>query len=196
MTFRDLLAEKQGIKTTTRVSYARLLRRILDLTPQDTDKIQDFVESIDNPNTKRSTCIALRSLGYKIRVPQGFPRVYDLPDEETLRIVLSYSKYEPQFLTMMFLGLRIGEAAWVNQKQLLPGNRLFVDRQVAEYQENGKWLFEVREPKSRPAVIDIPAWLADMLLLTLLTPSGPIGYVLLCTTPQPSTLASLCPVMP
>lgn len=163
----NVLESKQGLKPTTLSSYARVLKPVLHKETDD-PTVYAWATAINNPNTKRAVLIALRSLGYthegKLpKITRGYPRRYDLPDEETLRLVLSYTKYEPQCLAMMYLGLRIGEACVVNQTQVLPGNRIFIDKQVAEWQDGGKWHYEVREPKSQPAVIDAPPWLVERL---------------------------------
>jgi len=161
------LEAKTGIKPTTRASYYRLLLPVLDLQLDDPD-IMSWVQTIPNPNTKRATLIALRSVGYeyegtKPKVTRSFPRRYDIPDEESLRLMASYSKYEVTILSMMYLGLRLGEACIVSRKDLMPGNRIYISKQVAEWSENNKRMTEVREPKSAAAVIDCPPWLAERL---------------------------------
>jgi len=161
------LDAKQGIKPTTRASYYRLLLPVIDLSIDD-PSILEWAKRIPNPNTKRSTLIALRSIGYEVggvapKVTRSFARHYDLPDEESLRLMFSYNKYEVQYLTMMYLGLRLGEACHVSKQDLMPGGRIFIQEQVAEWVEDGRRVTEVREPKSIPAVIDCPPWLADRL---------------------------------
>lgn len=166
-TIRQALEDKSGIKATTRASYWRLLLPILDLTTDD-PSILPWVDQIANPNTKRATLIALRGIGYtcdgeKPKVTRGYPRHYTMPDEEELRLLFSYSKYEVQYLSCMYLGLRLGEACHVSKRDLMPGGRIFIQKQVAEWVEDGKRKTEVREPKSVPAVIDCPPWLAERL---------------------------------
>lgn len=161
-TVEELLSLKEVLPTTL-ASYRTLLKAIASVPIDDTKTINAFVNTLSNVNTKRATCIALRGIGYQIKIPKGIPRRYDLPDESTLRIVLAYSKYEVQFLSMMYLGLRIGEAAYVNKTQLLPHGQIYIGTQVAEWQEKGKWTHEVRHTKGMPAAIDIPQWLADRL---------------------------------
>jgi len=161
------LDAKQGIKPTTRASYYRLLLPVIDLSIDD-PSILEWAKRIPNPNTKRSTLIALRSIGYEVggvapKVTRSFARHYDLPDEEDLRLMFSYNKYEVQYLTMMYLGLRLGEACHVSKQDLMPGGRIFIQEQVAEWVEDGRRVTEVREPKSIPAVIDCPPWLAELL---------------------------------
>ena len=59
------LDAKQGIKPTTRASYYRLLLPVIDLSIDD-PSILEWAKRIPNPNTKRSTLIALRSIGYEV----------------------------------------------------------------------------------------------------------------------------------
>lgn len=158
-TIAELLSEKDVLPTTL-ASYKRLLHGISQVSIEDAKTINAFVSGIGNVNTRRAACIALRGIGFQIAIPRGVPRRYDLPDEDTLRFVLAFSKYEVQYLTMMFLGLRIGEACVINKTKLLPGGQIYIDQQCAEWQENGKWLHEVRHTKGSPAAIDIPNWLA------------------------------------
>jgi integrase len=158
----DLLDIKDVLPTTLS-SYRRLLAPIAHVTLDDRECIDAFLRAVTNVNTRRATAIALRGIGYDCKIPKGVPRRYDLPDEESLRIMFTYSKYEVQFLSMMYLGLRIGEAAYVNRSQLVAAGQIVIDLQVAEWQENGKWLHEVRHPKSFSAAIDVPLWLAERL---------------------------------
>lgn len=158
----ELLMDKDVLPTTLS-SYRRLLKPIAHHTLDDKQSIDAFLRAIQNVNTRRATAIALRGIGYQCSIPRGVPRRYDLPDEESLRLMCSYSKYEVQFLTMMYLGLRIGEAAYANRSQLVAGGQILINMQVAEWQADGKWNHEVRHPKSFSAAIDIPAWLADQL---------------------------------
>jgi len=178
LTVRESISGKSGIKPSTRASYLRLLNCVLDNELHDTS-IMDWASTISNPNTKRSTLIALRSIGYEVggvapKVTKAYARHYDLPDEEDLRLMFSYNKYEVQYLTMMYLGLRLGEACHVSKQDLMPGGRIFIQKQVAEWIEDGKRVTEVREPKSVPAVIDCPPWLAERLPKTApdLTPTN------------------------
>lgn len=161
-TVADLL-DKKDVLPTTLSSYRALLRPILHLELHEKEQIDSFLRSKQNVNTRRATAIALRAIGYECKIPKGVPRRYDLPDEDTLRLLFTYSKYEVQYLTMMYMGLRIGEAAYANKTQLMPGNQFIVDTQVAEWNDNGKWHHEIRHPKSHAKAIDIPPWLADML---------------------------------
>jgi len=158
----ELLSNKDVLATTL-ASYRQLLKPILARDIAERAEIDAHLRGVKNINTRRATAIALRSIGYDCKIPKGVPRRYDLPDENTLRSVLAFSKYEVQFLTMMYTGLRIGEACFANKTQLLPHGQLYVGLQVAEWQQDGKWTQEIREPKSRPAAIDIPEWLADRL---------------------------------
>ena len=108
-TVSDLLDEKDALPTTL-VSYRALLRPVAHLPLTERESIDAFLRSRSNVNPRRATANALRAIAYECKIPRGIPRPYDLPNEEKLRLVLSYSKYEVQYLTMMFMGLRIGEA--------------------------------------------------------------------------------------
>lgn len=179
MSIGQAIESKSGIKETTRASYRTFLRPVLNCALDDPG-VMDWVNMLPNPNTRRATIIALRSAGYtfkgeKPKTPKGFPRVYDLPDEDDLLLLFSYTrKYRVQYLSMMYLGLRLGESCIVNKTHLLPGPRLYVNQQVAEWIEDGKRKTAIREPKSDPAVIDCPQWLADELPAkpTPLTPTN------------------------
>lgn len=95
-TVRELLFKvglEKGLRQSTVLSYERLIGR-----PGILDEVVDAVTqgdvlnklcAIDNPNSRRATVIALRSVfGWRLRIPKGVPRRYELPDEDTLRLDL------------------------------------------------------------------------------------------------------------
>lgn len=126
-------ATNKGIRQSTLFSYKRLLTSIGIIDDSlCLEDIQDRLFTLDNVNTRRATTVAVRSvLGYKIRIPKGSPKIYDLPSEDTLRLALTTSKYESRGLLMMYAGLRVGEACAITAK-MRTGDRLRVDRQVVE----------------------------------------------------------------
>ncbi|WP_231126430.1 tyrosine-type recombinase/integrase [Motilibacter aurantiacus] len=90
--------------------------------------------AVTNQNTRRKYTVALRSLFRdqpwigSLKIPKASPRVYDLPDEDSLRFALMLSPFELQGLLMMYGGLRVGESCAVRPTDLR-GNVLKVHRQ-------------------------------------------------------------------
>lgn len=93
-TVRDRLlaiATEEGLRQSTVPSYERLFGTlgILDEVEVSQEDGLSRLWTIDNPNTRRAAVIALRSaFGWRIKVPRGVPRRYDLPDEDTMRPTL------------------------------------------------------------------------------------------------------------
>jgi len=157
------VALERSLRATTVKSYETLLGRIglleRDVTSVTKEQALELVWELQNPNTRRSTVIALRSvLGLEIRVPRGMPRRYELASEDTLRMGLMLSPYEIRGLLMMYAGLRVGEACAVTSRDV-QGDRLVVDKQVVEL--TGR----VGPVKTVEAPIVIPYWLAERLAL-------------------------------
>lgn len=135
------VAMDKGLRQSTLYSYERLLRCIglLDVEIKEVTRelVLERLWTLDNPNTRRATIIAVRSvLGYSIRIPKSIPRRYDLPDEDTLRLALMTSPHEARGLLMMYAGLRIGEACAITYRDI-SGDRLRVDKQVQELHRTG-----------------------------------------------------------
>jgi integrase len=162
------VALERGLRPSTRLSYKTLLRR-LDLLDCEVaeitrEEVSDALWTIDNPNTRRSAIIAIRSvLGYDIKIPKGIPRRYSLPDEDTLRLALMISPHEVRGLLMMFAGLRIGEACAVTERAVSSaGNRLRVDKQVQQLHDTGRpSTCKITDVKSYVDDLVIPMWLGD-----------------------------------
>jgi hypothetical protein len=118
---------EKGLRQSTVLSYERLIGRlgILDDVEVSQEEVLSRLWSVDNPNTRRAVVIALRSVfGWKVKIPRGIPRRYDLPDEDTLRLALMTSPHEVRGLLMMYAGLRVGEACAVTMQSRcspLPG---------------------------------------------------------------------------
>jgi integrase len=137
-----------------------LYRRLLDIV---------------NANTRRKHVIALRSIfreqpwAKELKVFKGRARVYNLPDESTLRLALMMSPYELQGLMMMYGGLRVSESCAIG-----PGD---VEGKVLKvyYQIHEKGYYRT-EAKTTGDVL-IPQWLAERVrsidnqLLTLHPPA-------------------------
>lgn len=171
-TTRDALyrvAMDKGLRQSTLLSYKRLLDRlgVLDMPLADVTQelVHDALWSIDNPNSRRATVIAVRSVfGWSIKIPKGVPRRYDLPDEDTLRLALMTSPHEVRGLLMMYAGLRIGEACAVTM-QSVSGDVLTVDKQVVQLHETGKPTTNRLGPvKASVATVVIPHWLTERVL--------------------------------
>lgn len=160
------MSMEKGLRQSTVLSYERLLGRLGIL--EDVDVLQEEVLgrlwAIDNPNSRRATVIALRSVfGWSIKIPRGVPARYDLPNEDTLRLALMTSPHEVRGLLMMYGGLRIGEACAVTL-QSVSGDRLTVDRQVIQLRQTGKpTVTRVGPVKTNVEAIVIPHWLSPMV---------------------------------
>lgn len=169
MTVRDELhqqALERGLRMSTRLSYERLLGRMglldLEVSQVSTEGLLEALWAIDNPNTRRSAVVALRSvLGVQIKIPRGVPRRYDLPDEDTLRLALMTSPHEVRGLLMMYAGLRVGEACAITSRDLR-GDRLLVDKQVIQLHEKGKTtVTRIGPVKTHEADVVVPRFLAE-----------------------------------
>jgi integrase len=161
-------AMEKGLRRSTLLSYERLLAR-LDLldTEESTVTPEDVLEAlwtIENPNTRRATVIAVRSvLGLKIKIPRSLPRRYVLHSEDTYRLALMTSPHEVRGLLMMYGGLRIGEACAITCKDV-NGDRLRVDKQVQQLHQNDRrTTTKVVPVKTSEADIVIPWFLATRL---------------------------------
>ena len=154
-------ALEKNLRKSTVVSYERFLRGVglLERHVEDVsrEEVMEALWKIDNPNTRRSTVIAIRSvLGMDIRIPRSIPRRYHLPDEQTLRFALMFSVKEARGLLMMYAGLRIGEACAITYKDR-HGDRLTVDKQVLELHRKGSATTRSIAPaKTHEASIVIP----------------------------------------
>ena len=165
----DKIAAQKRLRESTRLSYLRLLGR-LDLLDRKRSEITEqevtslLYDRIRNPNTRRAAAIAVRSvLGYQIKIPKGIRRVYNLPDENTLRAALRHSPHEIRGLLMMYGGLRVGEACAVT-KESLRGDRLMVDVQVQQLHRTGHPTITTIGPvKTEACDVAIPHWLAQRI---------------------------------
>lgn len=157
-------AMEKGFRQTTLVSYERLLGRLgaldLEVTEVTREWALERLWAIDNPNTRRSTVVALRSvLGLDIKIPRSVPRRYDLPNEDTLRLALMTSPHEVRGLLMAYAGLRVGEACAITYADLA-GDRLRVDKQVVQLHRTGRPTSNRIGPvKTSEAEVVIPHWL-------------------------------------
>lgn len=158
---------EKGLRQSTVLSYERLLGRlgILDDVEVSQEDVLSRLWSIDNPNTRRAAVIALRSVfGWKVKIPRGIPRRYDLPDEDTLRLALMTTPHEVRGLLMMYAGLRVGEACAVTM-QSVAGDRLTVDKQVVQLRRTGHpTVTRIGPVKASEAAVIIPHWLTGRVL--------------------------------
>lgn len=157
------IALERNLRQSTLYSYERLLAGIglLDEDNPSQSLVLERLWTIDNPNTRRATVIAVRSvLGFNIKIPKSVPRRYKLPDEDTLRLALMTSPHEIRGLLMMYAGLRIGEACAVTQSDI-DEDRLSVTRQVLELHKTGQpTIVRLAPVKTSEASVIIPWWLA------------------------------------
>lgn len=153
----------KDIRPNTRRSYLVALQPFWGLA-MDSLTVSDLNEvlySIENQNTRRKAVIALRAcVDHRavkaLRVPDANPRVYNLPDEDTLRLALMTCPHETRALLMAYGGLRLGEACAVTFKSL-DGQWLRVDRQV---DETTRKLVPVKTTAGR---VPIPTWLVPQV---------------------------------
>jgi integrase len=163
-----LLAAQQerGWRSGTIYTYAGALKRIGVVDDSlDKDELESRILSLDNINARRTAAIAVRAvLGIKVRVPKGQSARYDLPSEDTLRLVLMLSKHETRGLLAMYGGLRLGEAAAVTIAQL-DGDRLRVDRQVIELHASPGYprVCRLGPPKGQEGFVVLPHWLCPLV---------------------------------
>lgn len=169
MTVRQRLYEialEKNLRQSTVYSYERLLAAIglIDEESPSRETVTQLLWTIDNPNTRRATVIAVRSvLGFDIKIPKGVPRRYNLPDEDTLRLALMTSPHETRGLLMMYAGLRIGEACAVGPSDL-DQDRLSVTRQVLELTKTGQpTIVRLAPVKTTEASVIIPWWLTTLV---------------------------------
>jgi len=179
-TVRDRLftvALAKGLRETTITSYLRFFNQmgISDLEDPSLEVITEALWTLDNPNTRRSATIAVRSvLGHQIKIPKGIPRRYELPDEDTLRLALMTSPHETRGLLMMYGGLRIGEAC-ATQSSDVRGDRLTVARQVVEVFKTGQpTVRRIGPVKTSADSVVIPHWLSPRIS-TLGDPVSPMS---------------------
>lgn len=162
------VAMERGLRQSTMLSYERLLRGIgmldRDFTEVTESCVLEALWQLDNPNTRRATVIAVRTVfGFSIKIPKGVPRRYDLPDEDTLRLALMTSPHEARGLLMMYAGLRIGEACAITYKDV-SGDRLSVDKQMQMLHRTGHpTTLRMSAVKTSEASIVIPWHLAEVV---------------------------------
>lgn len=160
------VALERDLRRSTMLSYRRLLDGLglLDCDPSK-EEVLERIWAIENPNTRRATVIAVRSVfGWRIKIPKAVPRRYDLPSEDTLRLALMTSPHEARGLLMMYGGLRIGEACAITRRDVT-GDRLTVNKQVQVLHETGKpTTVKVGPLKSAcsDSTIVIPHWLTTV----------------------------------
>jgi integrase len=156
------VALDRNLRGSTVGSYARLIGRLrlLDREVETVTRAEvlDLLWKIPNPNSRRATVIALRSvLGWTdLKIPKGIARRYQLPDETTVKLALSLTPHQIRGELMAFAGLRSGEAAAITRADV-QGDRLRVDKQIAEHTNL------LSPVKSTEADVIIPWWLAQRL---------------------------------
>lgn len=153
----------KDIRPGTRRSYVSSLRPFfhLDLDALTVVDLNEVLYAISNQNTRRKTIVALKSLVAHpavkaLRVPEATSRVYDLPDETTLRLALMTCTHETRALLMAYAGLRCGEACAVTGNDL-DGRWLVIDKQVDETSR------KVVPGKTNAARVPLPSWLVPLV---------------------------------
>lgn len=150
------------LRKTTRDSYIQTVRH-LGLWEEPLESITlgrlfEVLLSVPNSNTRRKHTVALRSLfreepwAKDLKIPKASPRIYHLPDEQTLRFTLMLCPFELNGLLMMYAGLRCGETCAVSSADLR-GNILNVNKQ--RYDDG-----TIVQSKTVGEVV-IPSWLAE-----------------------------------
>lgn len=119
------------IKDSTYNEYLATLRVLgLESLPMEQINVRMLTARLNTvltPSTRRKHAINLRAaLGLPVPCPKPQQKVYDLPDTTRLHDALAASPYAMWGFTMLYAGLRLGEAC---TKQTLRGNTLLVDRQ-------------------------------------------------------------------
>lgn len=153
------------LRKSTVDSYLSTLRALgIDEQPVESlnaEEVRRRLFEVVNYNTRRKHAIALRSM-FKglpwikdIKLTKGRARVYNLPDEPTLRLALMMSRYELQGLMMMYGALRVGETCAIRPADV-DGNVLQVYFQI---HERGHYLTDAKT--TGPVII--PMWLADRI---------------------------------
>lgn len=126
-----------GVTSRTMRTYESALR-CAGLLYLPTDAVtlrlaETAVAAQANANTRRRLAIAIRRvLGTPVPLRRASPKYHALPDETTIRLVCSLSRYETRPLLMSHAGLRVSEAAAVTSSQLVTPTRFVVDRQIIE----------------------------------------------------------------
>lgn len=129
------------LRPNTVKTYRFLLRKIVNETlPLSADKVIDCL-NVPNPNTKRATIMALRSVLREedvqdfniksLKVPEAIPRHYQLQTDDTYRLAIMLSPHSARGLLMYDAGLRLGEACAVT-KHNLQGQWLTVTDQIQQ----------------------------------------------------------------
>lgn len=153
----------KDVRPSTRQTYLRTLKPFLDLNLEDLNvpDLNEALMRIQNQNTRRKTVITLKSCinhpaVTALKFPESVSRVYDIPDEMTLRLALMTSQHETRALLMMYCGLRVGEACAVT-KDDLNGNLLSVSKQKDGYTG------EIRPVKTTADTIPVPDFLVPLV---------------------------------
>lgn len=182
MLVRQRLAQvaiERSLRQSTMLSYERLLGRLglldQELDQVSQDSVYEMLWTIGNPNSRRATVIALRSVfGWNMRIPKSIPRRHQLPDEDTLRLALITSPHEARGLLMMYAGLRVGEACAITKLDL-DGDRLRVDKQVLQLHRTGHpTVTRVAPVKASEGSVVVPARL-EAVVTALETTAKPDG---------------------
>lgn len=150
------------LRPSTVRSYFDTLRQLdlSDVPMEDLSAglIQQRLTAVTNGNTRRKHIVALRSMFREFdwirqfKITRSIPHVYDLPEENLIRIALAASPHELPGLLMMYGGLRIGEACAVGP-DVIRGDVLTVKRQRDDRRD-------IVAAKTEGFVF-LPPWLAD-----------------------------------
>jgi integrase len=160
------VASERNLRQSTVYAYQGFFKRLgIEDDSLPREELESRLLAIDNINSRRSAAMAVRSvLGIKVHVPSPRPKRYDLPDEDSLRLALMFSKYEVRGLLMAYGGLRLGEACAVTGSQL-DTDRLTVDRQVLELHAtpDRAAVRRLAPTKSHEGVVVLPHWLCPLV---------------------------------
>lgn len=153
--FAEERLKDKAIKDTTYVSYMTTLRVLgLQYVPYEwvnVKMVNDKLQRVLNPGTRRKHAINIRAaLGLNVPCPRPAGNSADVPPIELLRESIDTSGYRMYGLSMLYAGMRLGEAC---VKQPQKGRALEINRQR---RPDGA----VTSSKTTGTVL-IPQWFAD-----------------------------------
>jgi integrase len=152
---------RTDLDPATQAKYASIARTYGVTESTTWPDIIERVRGIENPNTRRSVIIALRSMiGSEgaPRIPAAQRRMYaELSEAELAE--RSGGEHQVRVLLMACAGLRAGEAVAVRPEDAQTNGTLHWIEVRRSRQNTGR----IKEPKSGPGRVVIPEWLYTMV---------------------------------
>ena len=144
----------KGLRPKTVQTYRERLAAIgahLDMTLDDA---QQRIDGIANPNTRRATALAVRSIiGLEVRIGLSVSRQWEMPTIEDIHTAAAGSQYATRLYLMAVCSLRLAEAAAVTRDSLHQ-SQLVVDRQVDDD-------LRFQPVKAGEGLVYCPTWLCE-----------------------------------